>query len=52
MTMPALLDSDALMFVIRGAEKAALFAAASNGENDLPVARLLAAAHQPVTCFT
>lgn len=52
MTMPALLDSDALMFVIRGAEKAALFAAASHGENDLPVARLLAAAHQPVTCFT
>lgn len=52
MTMPALLNSDALLFVIRGAEKAELFAAASRGENDLPVARLLAAAHQPVTCFT
>lgn len=52
MTMPALLNSDALIFVIRGADKAALFAAASRGENDLPIARLLGAAHQPVTCFT
>lgn len=52
LTMPALLDSDALVFVLRGAEKSALFAAASRGENDLPVARLLAAARQPVTCFT
>ena len=52
MTMPALLDSDALLFVIRGADKAALFAAAGRGENDLPVARLLGAARQPVTCFT
>ena len=52
MTMPALLDSDALLFVIRGADKATLFAAASRGENDLPIARLLGAAHQPVTCFT
>ena len=52
MTMPALLNSDALLFVIRGTEKAALFSAASRGENDLPVARLLGAAHQPVTCFT
>jgi 6-phosphogluconolactonase len=52
LTMPALLNSDALLFVIRGAEKAALFAEASCGNNDLPVARLLVAAHQPVTCFT
>lgn len=52
LTIPALLDSDALLFVIRGEDKAALFAAASRGENDLPVARLLAAARQPVTCFT
>ena len=50
--MPALLNSDALVFVIRGAEKQALFEAALAGENDLPVARLLGAAHQPVTCFT
>ncbi|HEX4848884.1 MAG TPA: 6-phosphogluconolactonase [Novosphingobium sp.] len=52
LTLPALLDSDALVFVIRGAEKRALFEAALRGEHDLPVARLLAAAHQPVTCFT
>ncbi len=51
LTIPALLNSAALMFVIRGAEKAALFAAAARGENDLPVARLLGAARQPVTCF-
>lgn len=52
LTIPALLDSDALLFVIRGAEKRALFEAAARGENDLPVARLLQAARQPVTCFT
>ena len=52
LTIPALLDSDALLFVIRGADKRALFAAAAAGANDLPVARLLAAARQPVTCFT
>ncbi len=52
LTLPALLSSDALLFVIRGAEKRALFEAAMRGENDLPVARLLAAARQPVTCFT
>lgn len=52
LTLPALLDSDELMFVIRGPEKRALFEAATHGQNDLPVARLLAAARQPVTCFT
>jgi 6-phosphogluconolactonase len=52
LTLPALLDSDELLFVIRGAEKRALFAAAVRGEHDLPVARLLGAARQPVTCFT
>lgn len=52
LTIPALLDSDALVFVIRGAEKRALFEAALAGEHDLPVARLLAAADQAVTCFT
>ncbi|MFN3516283.1 MAG: 6-phosphogluconolactonase [Novosphingobium sp.] len=52
LTIPALLDSDALVFVIRGKEKRALFEAALAGGHDLPVARLLAAAHQPVTCFT
>ncbi len=52
LTIPALLDSDELVFVIRGADKRALFEAALVGEHDLPVARLLAAASQPVTCFT
>ena len=52
LTLPALLASDALLFVIRGADKRALFEAAAMRENDLPIARLLAAAHQPVTCFT
>lgn len=52
LTIPALLDSDALLFVMRGADKRALFEEAAMGANDLPVARLLAAASQPVTCFT
>jgi 6-phosphogluconolactonase len=52
LTIPALLDSDELLFVIRGADKRAVFEAALRGEHDLPVARLLAAARQPVTCFT
>ncbi|MBD3730692.1 MAG: 6-phosphogluconolactonase [Sphingomonadales bacterium] len=52
LTIPALLDSDALLFVIRGEDKRAVFEAALRGGHDLPVARLLAAAHQPVTCFT
>ena len=51
LTIPALLASDAVIFVIRGDDKRALFEAAMRGEHDLPVARLLAAAHQPVTCF-
>lgn len=52
LTIPALLDSEELLFVMRGADKRALFEAAAMGENDLPVARLLGAARQPVTCFT
>jgi 6-phosphogluconolactonase len=51
LTIPALLDADALLFVIRGADKRALFEAAALGANDLPVARLLGARRQPVTCF-
>lgn len=51
LTIPALVDSDALLFVIRGADKRHLFEAASLGANDLPVARLIAARRQPVTCF-
>jgi 6-phosphogluconolactonase len=52
LTIPALLDAGRLVFVIRGADKRALFAQAAAGANDLPAARLLAAARQPVTCFT
>ena len=52
LTIPALLNSDALLFVIRGAAKRALFVRSKAGETDMPVARLLKAAHQPVTCFT
>ena len=52
LTLPALLDSDRLVFVIRGEEKRAVFDAAVRGESDLPIARLLRAARQPVTCFT
>lgn len=51
LTIPALLDCDELMFVIRGPAKLALFEAAATGDNDLPVSRLLAAASQPITCF-
>ena len=52
LTIPALLNADALLFVARGAEKRALLEAAARGAHDLPVARLLGAARQPVTCFT
>ncbi|QZH73972.1 MAG: 6-phosphogluconolactonase [Erythrobacter sp.] len=52
LTLPALLASDALMFVIRGEDKRAVFDAAVRGEHDLPIARLLGAATQQVTCFT
>jgi 6-phosphogluconolactonase len=52
LTLPALLDCDELLMVIRGADKRAVFDAARRGESNTPVARLLAAARQPVTCFT
>jgi len=51
LTIPALLSSDALVFVIRGADKRAVFDRAVAGNSDLPVARLLGATTQPVTCF-
>lgn len=51
LTIPALLDSDEFLFVIRGEDKRAVFDAAARGESDLPVARLLGAAPQRVTCF-
>ncbi len=52
LTIPALLNSDELLFVFRGEERRTLFEQAVRGEHELPVARLLAAARQPVTCFT
>lgn len=52
LTIPALVDADQLLFVARGADKAALLRAAVAGAHDLPVARLVAAAECPVTCFT
>ena len=51
LTIPALLASDELVFVIRGADKRAVFENAAAGRGDLPIARLLGAARQPVTCF-
>ena len=51
LTMPALLNSDALMFVIRGDDKRAVFDAGAAAQHDLPIARLLGAAQQKVTCF-
>ena len=51
LTMPALLDSEEIVFVARGAEKRSVLDNAIAGQSDLPVARLLGAANQPVTCF-
>jgi 6-phosphogluconolactonase len=51
LTIPSLLNSDRVMFVIRGQEKRAVFEAAAAGTSDLPVARLLGAATQDVSCF-
>ena len=51
LTIPALLDSEELVFVARGAEKRSVLDDAIAGRSDLPVARLLGAADQPVTCF-
>jgi 6-phosphogluconolactonase len=51
LTMPSLLASDAIVFVMRGADKREVFDRALAGEHDLPIARLLSAAKQPVTCF-
>lgn len=52
LTIPALLASDHVMFVIRGAAKRELFMQAAIGGNDLPIARFLNAGRQSVTCFT
>ncbi|ANK12828.1 6-phosphogluconolactonase [Erythrobacter neustonensis] len=55
LTIPALVNTDALVFTMGGADdKRAVFEAAMAGQNDLPVARLLRAARArgvPVTVF-
>ncbi|MCZ8134764.1 MAG: 6-phosphogluconolactonase [Porphyrobacter sp.] len=56
LTIPALVDTQAILFTLGGAaDKRAVFDGALRGEHDLPIARLLRAAHQrgiPVTVFT
>lgn len=51
LTLPALLDSGEMVFVISGADKRRVFEDAMHRRSDTPIARLLAAATQPVTCF-
>ncbi|TAD83128.1 MAG: 6-phosphogluconolactonase [Sphingomonadales bacterium] len=55
LTIPALLDTDAILFTLGGAaDKRRVFEEARRGEHDLPVARLLRAARArdiPVTVF-
>ncbi|NTZ42630.1 6-phosphogluconolactonase [Altererythrobacter sp. SALINAS58] len=51
LTLPSLLKAGQIMFVIRGTDKREVFDAALRGENDMPVARLLSAASQKITCF-
>lgn len=55
LTIPALVDTDAILFTLGGAaDKRAVFEGAMRGEHDLPVARLLGAAQArglPITVF-
>ena len=51
LTLPALVDAAALVLVIRGPAKRAVLDAALADTSDLPISRLLRAAHCPVTCF-
>lgn len=55
LTIPALVDTDAILFTLGGAaDKRAVLEAALRGEHDLPIARLLRAARArgiPVTVF-
>jgi 6-phosphogluconolactonase len=51
LTLPSLLASDQLLLVVRGAAKRRVLDDAIAGRSDTPVARLLAAARQPVTVF-
>ncbi|PTQ10871.1 6-phosphogluconolactonase [Sphingomonas oleivorans] len=51
LSQSALLDTDELILVLRGADKRAVLEAAIAGENDLPIARLIRAATSPITIF-
>ena len=51
LTLPSLLASERLLLVIRGAIKRRVLDDAIAGRSDTPVARLLAAARQPVMVF-
>jgi 6-phosphogluconolactonase len=52
LTIPHLLDSDELMFVIRGEDKRAVFEAALRGSMTCPWRGCCRRRDQPVTCFT
>ena len=51
LNMEALTNSDAIMLVVRGAEKKRVLDTAIAGGADLPISRLLQRAHCPVTVF-
>lgn len=51
LTIPSLTDTRELMLVVRGETKRRILDEAIAGKIDVPVARLLKAAKQPVTCF-
>lgn len=50
-TLPALVNTKAMMLVIKGAEKRAVLDDALADKNDLPIARLLSAMTCPMTIF-
>lgn len=50
-TLPALVNTQAMMLVIKGAEKRAVLDDALAGKSDLPIARLLSAMTCPMTIF-
>lgn len=51
LTLAALVAADVIILVVRGDAKRELLVAAAAGKNDLPIARLLAAAPISVTAF-
>lgn len=51
LNMAALIDTDELMIVVRGADKKTILEQAIKGEHDLPIAQLIKAASCPITIF-